>query len=199
VEAAHHGAFGNLEYVADLLVGEAFDFAEEYDGPMFWGQTTNGFVEATPELGVTCALEGIVTWRLPLGEGQRGAATFIDLQRYYTLSGVTPLVVDTEVERDAIQPRVEGGVALETVEVRVGLCEGLLDHIRGVFSVAQHAEGQGGDLALVPLDQLPKGFVVTSLGPLHEFPVASRHARLPRKTPLGPTYSTSGHRPALPT
>src|SRR6185503_20800177 len=52
------------------------------------------------------------------------------------------------------------------------------------------------DLALVALDQLPEGFVVASLGPLHELPVAIRHARLPRKTHSGRTYSAPGRRPA---
>jgi hypothetical protein len=51
-------------------------------------------------------------------------------------------VVDRQVHDDPVEPRIEGRLALELVEVPVGLDEGVLDHVEGVVLVADHAERQ---------------------------------------------------------
>ena len=57
------------------------------------------------------------------------------------------------VDRDADDPGVELGIALELVQVLVGLHEGLLQHVLGIFAVLRDVLRQTEDLAFVAAHQ----------------------------------------------
>src|SRR5262249_4273255 len=63
VEAAHHPPFRTLEHLADLLVGEPFQLAKEYDRSMIGGQFADRLIDAPADLGVARALERLVRTR----------------------------------------------------------------------------------------------------------------------------------------
>jgi hypothetical protein len=83
---------------------------------------------------------------------------------------LAPLVVDAEVHADAIDPGVEARVALELVEALVGLGEGVLHDVQSVLAIAEHADGERGDLSLITFDQHPEGLPITPAGALDERP-----------------------------
>src|SRR5207247_10020013 len=110
-----------------------------------------------------------------------------------------PLLVHAQVVGDAVHPGVEGRLPLEAVEALVGLRERLLHDVERVFPAAQHAERQRGDLALVALDQLAEGVVVTRPRALDELPVARSHGTLvPDRTGRRPGYSAAAGRGGAP-
>src|SRR5262249_34487512 len=95
-------------------------------------------------------------------------------------------MIDTEVHGYSVRPGVEAGVTLEPVQALVCLGEGLLRDVECIISVSKHAERERGDLALVPLDQLPEGVPVALPGPLDELTVARPHGPFALSDGLGP-------------
>jgi len=91
------------------------------------------------------------------------------------VSGFPPLVVDTEVERDPIQPGVQGGVALEAVEALVRFGERVLDDVQRVLTIAEHACCESRHFALIPFHQHAERLSVTLSSPLDELAVIGRH------------------------
>src|SRR5262249_51075273 len=136
VEAAHHRPFRTLEHLADLLVGEPFQLAEEYDRSMIGGQFSDRLIEASADLGVARALEGLVRARSVGDRTGRARPRLVRVQRDLRLLRGTALVVDAEVVRDAVYPGVEGRIALEAVETLVRLREGLLHDVERVLPIA---------------------------------------------------------------
>src|SRR2546427_73806 len=189
VEPAHHRALRTVEHRADLRVGEPVHFAQEYDGAVFRGQLTHGGTEPFRDLGVAGPLEREVLQR-PIGERKGGVlAAIIDLERHRPPLRVTPLMIQTEVVGDAVDPRVEGRVALEAVEALVRPGEGLLHDIQSILAVAEHPERERSDTRLVTLDQLAEGIPVARPDSLDEVPVARRHDALESETRRLAPYS----------
>src|SRR5207249_4946622 len=175
VEPAHHRALRTVQDSADLLVGEGLHLAEEYDRAVIGGQLAHRLLDAPADLGAPGALEGLVRgWAV--GRERRA-----DLPRLFLLGAelaelaLAALLVDAEVEGNAVEPGIEAGVALEAVEVLVSPREGLLHDIEGVFPVPEHAYRERGHPALVPLDQLAERVPITLTGAQDELPIARRH------------------------
>ena len=55
--------------------------------------------------------------------------------------GAAPQIVETEVDRQAVQPRPERRLAAEALQLPVRREEDLLEHVLRVGRVAQHANG----------------------------------------------------------
>src|SRR5262249_24285814 len=110
VEAAHDGALGAIERLADLFVREAVHFAQKYDGAMFGGQFIYGLDEARAELGAARVVEGLVALQVL---GRRGNDVLAAVRGVRTELHVAPfaaLMVDAEVHPDAIDPGLEARV-----------------------------------------------------------------------------------------
>ena len=60
------------------------------------------------------------------------------------------------IDGDTHDPGVELGIALELVEVLIGLHEGLLEHVFGILAILRDVLGQPEDLALIAPHQFAK-------------------------------------------
>src|SRR5207244_9565751 len=170
-EPAHHRALRTFQDSADLLVGEALHLAEEYDGPVIRGQLTNRLLHPPPDLGAAQALEGLVGERPVGAERRTEVAAVLGLGTEVGELALAPLVIDADVERDAVEPRIEAGVALEPIEVLVGLREGLLHDVDAVFPASEHTHRERCHPALIALDQLAERVPITLAGALDQLPV----------------------------
>lgn len=74
---------------------------------------------------------------------------------------VEALVVAAGIDRDAVKPRSQAGLAAKAVERPVGSDEDLLHQILRVVTVAQEAETEVEDLVLMAFDDLPERLPVT--------------------------------------
>src|SRR5262249_40642557 len=119
-------------------------------------------------------------------------APVVDVEGGQRMFRFPALVVHTEVDGDPVHPGVESRVALEAVEVLVGRREGFLHDVQSILPIAEHAERQRGDLALVALHQLTEGLRIARPRSLDELPVARSHALLPSKTGARTSYSRPG-------
>src|SRR5579875_3227466 len=176
VEPAHDRALGTLQHAADLLVGEPVHLAQEYDGSLLGGQFSDGGTQSARDLGVAGAGERLVL--LPGHEPCRGWRVVrllrADLDRHPRHARLAALLVDAQVEGDAVDPGVEAGVALEPIQALKRPGERLLHHVERVLAIPEHPQGQRRHLALVALDESPKGRAFASPGTLDELPVARR-------------------------
>ncbi len=69
-----------------------------------------------------------------------------------------------EVDRKAMQPGGEGGLAAEAADLAEEMEEGLLGHVLGFGDVAEHAKAEGVDAAFVQGVELGKCLGVAVLG-----------------------------------
>ena len=85
------------------------------------------------------------------------------------LQALLAQVHEDEVDGEAVQPGGEGGLAAEAAELAEEVEERLLGHVLGFGDVAEHAQAEGVDAALVQGVELGEGFGVAVFGGLDGF------------------------------
>jgi hypothetical protein len=83
--------------------------------------------------------------------------------------------VDAQVDDDPVEPGAELGVPAKLWQAHPGTNEGVLSSISSIFGIAQAAQGQVIDEALMQLYQRCKSFHITSFGLADE--IGFGHAR----------------------
>ena len=73
-------------------------------------------------------------------------------------------VHEDQVDGEAMQPGGEGGLAAEAADLAEEMEEGLLGHVFGFRDVAEHAQAERVDAALVQGVELGEGFGIAVLG-----------------------------------
>jgi hypothetical protein len=76
---------------------------------------------------------------------------------------------EDEVDGEAMQPGGKGGLSAEAADLAEEVQERLLGHVFGLGDVAEHAQAEGVDAALVQRVQPGEGLGVTVLGGLDGF------------------------------
>ena len=157
-----------MECLSRFFCRQMFDVTEGEDGAKTWGQTLNGTTEDIRELALVEYLLGIGP---PLGKIAGNATVFGlnvlvhgDCLRGFALAQAHQALVDG----DAGQPGRELGVALELIEFLVGLEEGILGDVFGVFAVLGNVLGDAKDLPLVLADELGECGCISSAGSLDQ-------------------------------
>src|SRR5258706_5088565 len=102
MQSAHHGASWALQDVANLVVRQRLDLAQENHRAMFGRQLLEGFLEAASELGLAgSAIRIALTARHPL------ELVFRILTPQHIVTTLATPEIDRKVGSDAIQPSRE--------------------------------------------------------------------------------------------
>ena len=152
LEAALDGADWHLQDVCDFVVGEAFHLAQDDDGAEGFGQLAEAGLDADPDLG----LRGVVVGRAAaVGEGGAEAKGFVAVVAFVRaqrrvdgeLLALVPAppaaLVAGFVERDAVKPGAQAGLAMEAADAAEDFDEDFLGYVRGVGRVLQAARDEG--------------------------------------------------------
>lgn len=179
VQTAHDRPDRDLQGVGDLLVGEPLDLPQGEHLAVQVAEGARRFVDLVEQLPPTGDRrrvdvqrpreQAVVVGRLGVGEG------IVIVDRPVAL--LPAQVVDGDVARDAVGPRVEAARTLEPIEIAVYPHEGLLHQILGVVAIAHETEAAVEDPALIPRHQLPKGRVVAVARELDQVFVGFLHGR----------------------
>ena len=158
-------AGGAFEHGGDLIVLEAFDVVEDEDHAVAGGKQGDGAferdaVDRTREHGVAGA-------EVALGRVFFGGVD--GLFERDELEALLAQVHEDEVDGEAVQPGGEGALAAEAAELAEEVEEGFLGHVFGFGDVAEHAQAEGIDAALVERVELGKGIGVAVFGVLDGF------------------------------
>ncbi|EAU64191.1 hypothetical protein STIAU_8741 [Stigmatella aurantiaca DW4/3-1] len=124
---------------------------------MLLGHGGQGLLDLLGQFPAQGALLGIgaqaAAQRTNVGLGHVHHLGLVELHRLAPRTGALADEIDADVDGDAVEPRVEGRVPLEVVQVLVNLDERLLRDVHRLLLVLEHAERDGIHLALVALDE----------------------------------------------
>ena len=161
-------AGGALEHGGDLVVLVALDVVQDEDHAVAGGQGGDGALEGDAvdgagEMDVAAAevaLGGVFVGGVDgLFEGDELQALFAELHEY-------------EVDGEAMEPGGEGGFSAEAANLAEEMEECLLGHVLGFGDVAEHAQAEGVDAALMECVELGEGLGVAVLGGFDGFGLA---------------------------
>ena len=162
VELGFAVAGGALEHGGDLVVLVAFDVVEDEDHAIAGGQGGDGALEgdavdgageveiAGAEVALGSVLVGGIDGVL---EGDELEALFAELH-------------EDEVNRKAVKPGGEGRLAAEAIDFAEEMKKGLLGHVLGLGYVAEHAQAEGVNAALMKRIKLGKCIRIAVLSAL---------------------------------
>jgi hypothetical protein len=187
MQPAHDCSDGDVEDLGDLLVRESLDVAEQDRYPELLGKRLDGLLD----LDVGEAVEDLVLGA-PRRRGRLQAAQApvqveaVDLVDVGLVGPALlgPIRVDEGIREDAVQPRLEVGALLESLEPPVRLQVGVLHQVLGVGGIAGHPQRGGVDRRHVLHGQLRELRLVR-----HEVTLPARRTVRPRAAVRGDDWA----------
>ena len=160
---------GAFEHGGNLIMLETFDVVQDEDHAVpgregGYGSLEGDAVDGAGELGVAGA------------EVSLGSVVFRGVDGLFEgdeLEALFAQVHEDKVDGEAVEPGGEGGLSAEAADLAEEMEEGLLGHVFGFGDVAEHAEAEGVNAALVEGVELGEGFGVAGLGLLDGLGFAS--------------------------
>jgi len=183
VELGFAVAGGAFEHGGDLVVLEAFDVVKDEDHAVAGGERGDG---ALKSYAVDGAGEGeIAAAEVALGRVLlRGVDGLFEGDEVKTLFAE---VHEDKIDGEAMEPGGEGGFAAEAADLAEEVEEGVLGHVLCLGYVAEHAETEGVDAALVEGVELGKCLSVSVFGGFNGFRFAGD-----RRVPLEEAWNWFG-------
>ncbi len=185
VESAADGADLDVEDLGDRAIVELFDLTQDEHGSKRRVEGREGLSDLSHRLAPlevpAGVFHGIVSHNL------------LADQLAFPLLALPP--IEGSVERDPVEPRIEGGLAREGRELGQRLEEGLLDRILGIRLVVQQVDHACVEPILVAAHEGAEGVGVALQRPVDQFPLVVQAAVLsvrlrsippgsPQKSPL---------------
>ena len=134
VQSGPNRTDGDFEDFGDIFVGEVFHFAKHQDRPVIFGQQGQGSVD---ELDVFVAAHAQVgSIAIEFGFSAGVFARLVEGLVVFAASASS----QGEVECDTVEPGEKAAIALERIELEVGLDERFLDDVFGFVGAANDAD-----------------------------------------------------------
>src|SRR5579862_9276935 len=170
-EPGADGAFGDVQYLADLRVRHSLDVKHGYHGPMLVRQLHHRFVQSLLEL-----LQVGLAHRVASGGRFDELLVVLDVGVNVIeaqLEMTAPLLqeVDRHVDPDGMDPGIETRFSPEALDGTVRLREDVLEEVVGVLVVGGHVVNETVKPGAVFAHQLVERRGVTRLGAGDEFVV----------------------------
>jgi len=181
-EAAHDGSLGNACGLGHLIVTQSVYFAHDDGGTVVARQKLERMLDSRRDFSPAHDVDRVGALH-PADKRRIQVLVLVGVVQIHIgcsspMTGA-PKEIDAEVGDDAVEPREEGRIPVEVVQMLVDAQKRLLREFTGVVLVVDNGQGQHDRPSLVSLDKLSKCHLVSTLRPLNKRTVYLRILRAP--------------------